>query len=153
MGKPAVLITLLLIALPTAVGLVTRWPALFAPPAQFAAAAPGTPLRAASYFQYFGTSFWGVGPNLEREVRREVVRPALVFVRFAEPVVDHPTLRYLPYGCAFAFQEPDLGNAEIVYARDLGAENDALVRAFPGRNVYLYEGNVESGTLRRIGGP
>lgn len=152
-GRFALVITLLLVALPTVLGLVTRWPRLFAPPAQFASAQPGSPLRAASYFQFFGSNYWGVGPHLAREAERSVTRPALVFVHFAEPTIDHPTLRYLQYGCAFAWQEPNLAEADVVWARDLGAQNEALVREFPGRNVYLYEGNVESGTLRRVGGP
>lgn len=107
-------------------------------------------MAAASYFQYFGPSFWGVGPNLHRVVSAEAEAPALVFVRFAEPQIDHPTMRYIQYGSAVAFQNPDLEHAETVYARDLGPENDALVRAYPERAVYLYDGNVESGTLRRI---
>ncbi|MEZ4649702.1 MAG: hypothetical protein R3E97_13140 [Candidatus Eisenbacteria bacterium] len=144
------IVPVLLIVIPTAIGLATRWPLLFEPPAPLRGAPAGSPLRAASYFQYFGPSFWGVGPALHEIVERDAELPALVFTRFAEPKVDHPTLRYLQYGCGFAFQEPNLADAPVIYANDFGAENQRLADLYPDRAVYLYDGNVESGTLRRI---
>lgn len=131
------------------------WPALFRLPSA-AAGIPGSPERMASYFQRYSREFWGVSPSLGELVEREVSRRgsghrALVFVHFEEPSFDEMLqMRYLWFGSAFARERPDLGDAGIVYARDLGNENGRLASLFPERTIYRYTGSIERGTLQEV---
>lgn len=113
-------------------------------------ASPVAPERLASYFEAFGPSYWGVNAQVGRTVEAHVQRPALVFVRMEEPAYDHPALRGLWFGSAFAHERPFLGRSQIIYARDLGVRNAELVSRFPGRRVYLYRGTIGEGTVHEL---
>ncbi len=133
-----------------AFALAVRIPALFGVPPEARGAAPATGPRMASYFQRFSPQFWGVSPQLGRLVRDQGLHHALVFTRFQEPEAGALPVRYLWFGSAFAHEEPDLGRADVVYARDLGPENARVAALFPDRRTYLYSGSIEGGTLAEL---
>jgi hypothetical protein len=130
---------------------VHRWPALFRTPRASIGAAPDSPERMASYFQHYGREFWGVSPFLGELTAQRGLSNAIVFVHFTEPSYDSLLqMRYLWFGSAFAHEEPDLGKARIIFARDRGAENARLTALFPGRRAYLYTGSIEGGILQEV---
>jgi hypothetical protein len=105
------------------------------------------------YFRYFGTScgsvYWGVSPHLGRLVKRRGLHHALVFVRIAESPSES-SFRRVWFGSAMTHQSPYLSRAEVIYAEDRGPEDVELARFYPDREIYLYEGGLETGTLRRV---
>jgi len=127
-----------------------RWPSYFRLPPQAEGQPPTSPVRQASYFQRYSREYWGVSPHLGEEVRQAGLSNALVFTRFSEPKFDFLPMRYLWFGSAFAHERPDLARAPVIFARDLGDRNASLIRAFPGREVYLYVGTIEDGRLERV---
>ncbi|MFH1142996.1 MAG: glycosyltransferase family 39 protein [Candidatus Eisenbacteria bacterium] len=133
-------------------GLV-RWPRLIQPPAEAASAPPGSAARVVSYFRNYTPEYWGVSPYLGRLVEREGLRHALVFVRFTGQRSDVLPVRHMWFGSAFAHQQPDLGNARVIYAQDRGPENVKLARLFPDRTHYLYTGNIEEGRILKLAPP
>jgi hypothetical protein len=127
----------------------SSWPALLRRPQWAGGGPPGSPLREASYFFYYSPEFWGVGPYLHRLVAREKLDRALVFTHFTERRSDSLPERYVWFGSAFAWEDPDLERAQVIFAHDRGNENARLAALFPGREVYLYTGTIEEGRLVR----
>ncbi len=68
-------------------------------------------------------------------------RPALVFID------ADPKARLLPYMAGFQLNDPDLENS-VIFARDRGEENRALIDLFPRRSVYLLD--MDDQTVRSV---
>lgn len=149
MAWPTVLCAVLL-ALLFGSAFAFEWPKLLRPPAAHAGKPLGSGERLASYFEYYGRTFWGVDPHLGQAVDRLPVARVLVFVRTLEPDLSALQVRYLFFGSAFARQSPDFEHTRVIYARDLGARNSELIARFPDRAAYLFEGSIENGRLRRL---
>jgi len=64
-----------------------------------------------------------------RAVTADVRTPALVFIE------DKPRRRIYPYMAGFQLNDVLL-RGPVIFARDLGARNQSLLSAFPGRNAY-----------------
>jgi hypothetical protein len=68
-------------------------------------------------------------PKIVAELTR-LPKPQLVFVRYG----PHHDVDY-----EWVFNEPDIGHAHIVWARDMGAQNDELLRYFPKREAWYLD--------------
>jgi len=152
-GRPAaagLASTLLVVGALSAYAALVPVPALFSSPIALEGLAPDDPVRAADYFRHFGRNFWGVSPHLRDLVRERHLERALVFCRFQEPKGPGPAFQHLWFGSAFALEEPDPARAAVIFARDLGEENQRLAALHPDRRTYLYVGTIEQGELREI---
>ena len=79
-------------------------------------------------------------PRAFAELMRQVREPrALVFVRYAPGHSPHQSLIQ---------NAPDVARAPLAFAYDRGADDARLIRAMPGRAVYLFD--EATSTLRRL---
>jgi hypothetical protein len=72
--------------------------------------------------------FLGVDDRIERLVEQQHLHNALVLVENCR--------EFQCYGSVFARNSPKL-DGDIVYAKDIAAQREAIVAAFPGREVYV----------------
>jgi hypothetical protein len=73
-------------------------------------------------------------------VQHAGIHHALIFV------VSTPSYAWWSYGAVFSSNSPLL-DGDIVYARDQGASDRELMRAYPGRSYY----RLNNTTLTRLG--
>jgi hypothetical protein len=82
---------------------------------------------------YHGYNFTSAG-SLDA-VKNAHVHHALVFV------VSNPPTQWWSYGAVFPANSPLL-DGDVIYARDLGAQNKVLATDFPGRATYRLNGTI-----------
>ena len=80
--------------------------------------------------------FWNVGRGAQMAAEKAGVRRAVIII----PGDD------MTYGLGFPFNALDL-DSDVIFARDLGAQNAQLQYYYPDRPFYRYLGNCVSGML------
>jgi pentatricopeptide repeat protein len=91
-----------------------------------------------------GHDLAGTSPAIGRTLRSLSLGRAVVFMR----ILRSPS-RFYPAGVwssGFLFNDPDL-KADIIYARDQGADNVRLMDCHPDRRFFIYLGTLERGLL------
>jgi len=83
-------------------------------------------------FQYFRSGQWGENPKIWQAVTKAGVTNAVVFV------TERSERNTRFFSSAFIFNDPEL-KGDIIFARDLGPENDKLIKCFPKRNLCLID--------------
>ena len=87
-------------------------------------------------------SKWGTNLNCYNLVEKEEIHNAIVFVR---NISRYPKMKYFlinrfNYPSVSFRNSLNLEEGDIIYARDLGEEqNKLLIKLFPHRKVYLFE--------------
>jgi hypothetical protein len=99
----------------------------------------------------YARNYWGVNDNVHAEVKRRNITNAVVFVNSLFPYFGKSWDSY--YGAGFLHNTLDFAGP-VVYARDRGVQNYALMRLFPGRRYYYADANrfyeiVSPDSLRR----
>jgi hypothetical protein len=95
-------------------------------------------------FETIGRNLAGTSPAIGRTLRTLPLGRAVVFIKH----LWSPN-RFFPTGAwssGFLFNDPDL-KADIIYARDKGADNIRLMDCHPDRRYFIYLGNLERGVL------
>lgn len=106
----------------------------------------------ASVFGSFGPNFFDVENCLAKTIREAGITNAVVFMG-ARGVADTDGDAHNDF-YATGFMRNTLAlDGDIVYARDLGRDNAAMIRAYPGRRYYLYTFFRDSGRaeIRELG--
>ncbi len=104
------------------------------------------------FFYYWPVYLWPryaqdyeqVSPTPHLEAIREDLHNALILL----PSSDANAFRY---SSGFIYNDPFLSN-DVIYARDLGKDNECLFEAFPGRQIYQFipGPDWQTGTFRLL---
>jgi hypothetical protein len=97
------------------------------------------------FYERYDHNFCGGSAWINNAVRGLGLHNAVVVLKFLYgPLTGFPTGWW---SAGFAYDTPKL-DGDVIYANDRGPDaNLALLRAFPGRSVYLYAGTLEKGVL------
>jgi hypothetical protein len=89
------------------------------------------PTRAADIFTQYKRQDLQVDRRIERAVKNLAIKNAVIFI---EPQDKHELI----VGSGFFLNTTNLAKQDIIFAKDLGQNNNRLLQVYPGRKGFLY---------------
>ncbi len=103
------------------------------------------------FYDTYADDFAGVTPKINHTLRALPLTNAVVSMKMIHSHI--PFFQHGSWGSGFLYNDPEL-LGEIIYARELDGRAGELLKAFPGREHYVYFGTLKKGFLipRKIEG-